>query len=221
MMNNGGLKSDQGEYPDYIVEKSPGRARSMRPPRIPPLAMDIVQNALSSLQGMEFAEIVSCPVCSGTDFQGYDRKAKKFAVLREQTGERIITVRVKRFRCRHCGNLCYADEPYYPDTRIGSPVIDLFSSLSATMPPSRAARIIEALGIVVDRTTWRNYSGRSFGNIPVVDVFGMRLPLCIMQLSEIALRSGDYGHADPMDVIAACGYPSRQQPTTGTPGRIT
>jgi hypothetical protein len=188
----------------------------MRPPRIPPLATDIIQTALSSLDGMEFTEIVSCPSCGG-DLQGYDSKKKKFAVLREQTGERVVTVLVKRFYCRKCGALCYADEPFYPDTRIGSPVIDIFSSLSATMPPSRAARVIEAVGIVVDRTTWKNYIGRSFSDIPVVDVFGMRLPLCIVRLSDIAVRTD---HPDPVEVIAACGYPSRSKAATDTSREI-
>lgn len=183
------------------------------------MVTDIIQTALSSLDGMEFDEIISCPLCGGA-LQGYDRKKKKFAVLREQTGERVISVLVKRFRCRKCGHLCYADHPFYPDTRIGSPVIDLFFSLSATLPPGRAARVIEAVGIVVDRTSWRNYTGRSFGNIPVVDVFGMRLPLSVMRLSDIGIRSGDEGHADPAEVIAACGYPSRINATTGTSGRI-
>lgn len=191
----------------------------MRPPRIPPLATDIIQTALSVLDGMEFTEIVSCPLCGGT-LQAHDSKKKKFAVLREQAGKRVITVRVKRFHCRACGNLCYADEPFYPDTRIGSPVIDIFSSLSATMPASRAARVIDALGIVVDRTTWRNYIGRPFPEIPVVDVFGMMLPLCVMQLSDIAVQSGESDHADPAEVLAACRYPSRSKAMTETSGGI-
>jgi len=192
----------------------------VRPPRIPPLATDIIQTALSLMDGMEFAEIISCPLCGGT-LQGYDSKKKKFAVLREQTEERVITVRVKRFYCRKCGKLCYADEPFYPDTRIGSPVIDIFISLSATMPPSRAARVIDALGIVVNRTTWRNYPWRPFADIPVVDVFGMRLPLCVLRLSDIAVQPGESGHADPADVLAACGYPSRSKVITGTSGGLS
>lgn len=187
----------------------------MKPPRIPPLATDVIQTALSLLDGMEFTEIISCPLCGGT-LRGHDSKKKKFAVLREQTGERTINVRVKRFYCRKCGNLCYADEPFYPGTRIGSPVLDIFSSLSATMPPSRAARMIDAMGIVVDRTTWRNYTGRSFTGIPVVDVFGMRLPLCIVRLSDIVVKTNESNHPNPVDVIAACGYPSRSKVNTGT-----
>ena len=192
----------------------------MKPPRFPPLVSDLVQTALSSLDGMEFAELSSCPSCGGT-VQGYDRKKKQFCVLREPTGERVIIVYVKRFRCRSCGALCYADEPFYPDTRIGSPVIDLFLSLSAMMPPSRAARIIDAMGIVVHRTTWKYYSGRSFSaDIPVMNIFGMHLPVCIVQLSDIAVRLGESGEVYPADIIAACGYPSRKRAATGSSGEI-
>lgn len=219
-MINGGLKTVQDitiwlvivNFPEtvYRNQKSSGtREGSMRTPRIPPIVTDLVQTALSALDGMEFSELSSCPSCGGT-LRGHDRKKKQFCVLREPAGERVITVWIRRFYCRNCGILCYADEPFYPDTRIGSPVIDLFLSFSASMPPGRAARVIDALGIVVNRTTWKNYRGRSFAHtIPVVDVFGMRLPVCIVQLSDIAIRSGDSGQGNPVDIIAVCGNPSR------------
>jgi hypothetical protein len=191
----------------------------MRPPRIPPIVTDLVQTALLSLDGMEFTEISSCPVCGGT-LRGHDRKKKQFAILREPAGERVISVWIKRFHCRTCGILCYADEPFYPGTRIGSPVIDLFLSLSVSMPPSRAARVIDAMGIVVHRTTWRKYNGRSAAGIPVLDVFDMRLPVCIVRLSDIASRSGESSPAHPDEIIAACGYPSRNRATTESPGEI-
>jgi hypothetical protein len=184
------------------------------------MVTDIIQTGLSSLDGMEFSGLISCPLCGGP-VQGHDRKKKKFAVLRERTGERIITVQVKRFYCGRCGNLCYADQPFYPDSRIGSPVIDIFSSLSAIMPPSRAARVIDTMGIVVNRTTWKHYIVRPFPEIPVMEVFGMRLPLSVVRLSDIAVQSWESGHADPADVIAACGYPSRSRVTTpAPPGRL-
>ena len=191
-----------------------GRAKPVRSPHIPPMVTDIIQTAVLSLDGMEFTHIMSCPYCGGT-VQGFDRKKKKFAVLWEQTAERVITVTVKRFYCRNCGKLCYADEPFYPGTRIGSPVIDIFSSLSAIMPASRAARIIDALGIVVDRTTWKYYTRRAFLEIPVMDVFGMRLPLSVVRLSDLMVQFGESNPADPADVIAACGYPSRSRLMSG------
>ena len=182
----------------------------MRPPRIPPMVRDLVQTTLSSFDGIEFTGLSRCPKCGGP-LQGYDMRQKKFAVLREQEQDSIIMVRVKRFTCRTCRSLCYAGEPFYPDTRIGSPVIDIFSTLSTTMPPNRAARIIDALGIVVDRTTWRNYTGRNFGNIPTADVFGMRLPFSLLSLSTLAARIPEGGRIPGAEALAACGFPSAQR----------
>ncbi len=177
----------------------------MKAYRIPPLITDIVRAALTSLDGMEFNHAGSCPACGSALLTGHDKKRKKFVVLLDEDGkERIITVIVKRFRCRECGRLCYADEPFYPGSRIGSPVIDLFLALSAMMPPSRAARVITAIGIIVDRTTWKNYTGWSVSDIPVVDIFGMRLPFCIVALSDIAIRD----QPDAIAVINACRNPS-------------
>lgn len=182
----------------------------MKPYRVPPLITDIVRTGLASLDGMEFPLAGTCPSCGG-ELRGYDKKTKKFAVMREDSGIRVITIRVKRFRCHTCGALCYADEPFYPGSRIGSPVIDLFLSLSAIMPAARAARVIAAMGIVVDRTTWKNYTRQPPAGIPVVDVFGMRLPLCIVRLSDINLNNSE--QPDPAMIIAACGYPSKVKHT--------
>ncbi len=181
----------------------------MKAYRIPPLIMDIVRAALTSLDGMDFTRAGPCPAGGSKLLTGHDKKRKKFAVLLDEDGkERSVIVIVKRFLCRECGRLCYADEPFYPSSRIGSPVVDLYMSLSAIMPPSRAAGVIAAMGITVNRTTWRNYRKRSASDIPVVDVFGMRLPLCIITLSDIAIRD----QQDPIAVIHACRNPSGKNP---------
>jgi hypothetical protein len=105
----------------------------MRPPRFPPMVSDIVQNALSSLDGVAFTELAACPHCGGS-VTPHDLKEKQFAVLADGEKTRTIHVKVKRFHCRQCGRLCYADEPFYPNTRIGSPVIDLCTTLSRVCP---------------------------------------------------------------------------------------
>ncbi|MCK9632602.1 MAG: hypothetical protein M0R30_13300 [Methanoregula sp.] len=179
----------------------------MRPPRIPPMMKDLIQTAVMVFDNLEFTACTRCPKCGGT-VQGYDTKTRKFATIKEDETERTIRVRVKRFTCKSCGDLCYADEPFYPGTRIGSPVIDLFSSLSTTMPPSRAARVIDSLGISVNRTTWKNYTGIRFSDIPEMDMFGMRLPVCMMELSNIAARSSDIFPPNALEILAACGNPS-------------
>lgn len=182
----------------------------MHPPRIPPMIKDLIQTAVLIFDNLEFTTCPGCPRC-GRAVQGYDTKTKKFATIKEEEKERIITVRVKRFTCKSCGDLWYADEPFYPNTRIGSPVIDIFSSLSTTMPASRAARMIDALGISVNRTTWKNYTGMRFSDILEMDMFGMRLPVCIMVLSNIAARSSDKTPPDTQEILAACGYPSARR----------
>jgi hypothetical protein len=188
----------------------------MKPPRIPPMAADLIQAALFAFDGVEFAGLSICSACGGP-VQGYDSRQKKFAVLREGDSERTISVQVKRFTCRACGRLCYAGEPFYPDTRIGSPVIDLFCTLSATMPPARAARVIDAIGIVVDRTTWRNYAGRNFGEIPAVDAFGMHLPFSLLSLSALAARAVEGGRIPGAEALAACGFPSAHRASPHRP----
>lgn len=179
----------------------------MRPPRIPPMVTDIVQTALTAFDGVEFSRIPCCPLCGG-QVSGYDTKLKRFAVVKEGENERTITVRVRRFTCRNCKSLCYADEPFYPDTRIGAPIIDLFFTLCTTLPRSRAARVIEAMGILVDRTTWRNYLREDFPEIPATEFFSLRLPLSIVTVSTLAAQEIKGGRIEGTEALAACGFPS-------------
>lgn len=171
------------------------------------MVTDIVQAAISSFDGAEFSQLAACPACGGP-VQGYDTRQKKYAVLHDGEGERIITVRIKRFTCRRCNKLCNADEPFYPGTRIGSLVVDLFFSFSATLPGSRAARLIDAMGIRVDRTSWKNYAGRPMPEIPAAEIFGLRLPLSVLTLSNLAARAPDGEKIVGEEALEACGFPS-------------
>lgn len=182
-----------------------------RPPRIPPLVTDIVQTAICTMDDMEFASLAACPACGGP-VQGYDTRRKKYAVIREGEKERLITVRVKRFTCRKCGSLCNADEPFYPETRLGSLVIDLFVTFSSIMPQNQAARIIDTMGIVVNRTSWRNYAGMALPEIPSTVFFGMKLPASVLTLSTLAARSPGENRIKAAEALAACGFPSNFRP---------
>ena len=182
----------------------------MRKPRFPPLVIDIIQTALSVCDGIEFSTLASCPSCSG-DVQVYDTRKKQFAVIIENEKKRIINIRVKRFYCKSCKSLFKADEPFYPDTRVGSPVIDLCKTFAATMPFSRAATHLSLLGIVIDRGSVRNYSKRDFGEISTVEVFNLHLPFSIISLSTLAASAGEGGGIKGTEVLAACGFPSTQR----------
>lgn len=180
----------------------------MRPPRIPPMVTDLFQTAVSVVNGAEFSSLDRCPHCGGP-VTGYDTRQKKFAVVMEEGQERTITVRVRRFTCRLCNQLCYADEPFYPGSRIGSPIIDFYITKSAIMPSARAARIIATMGIVVDRTTWKNYRDRAMPEIPQAEFFNMLLPRSILSLSALAARGPAGDQVTGRDILEACGYPSR------------
>jgi uncharacterized Zn-finger protein len=174
------------------------------------MAAAIIQNAFTSLDGITFTGLDACPYCGGA-VTGHDTKEKQFAVIADEAATRTIHVKVKRFRCHQCGKLCYADEPFYPDTRIGSPVIDLCVTLSETMPAGRAARVLEVMGVIVDRTSCLLYTKKHIGEIPTADVFGMRLPFSVLSLANLAALVPEGGRISGTEVLAACRFPSAQR----------
>jgi hypothetical protein len=180
---------------------------SMKKTRFPPLVTDLIQTALLVCEGVEFSDRSACPLCGGP-LQGYDTRKKQFAVIFENEKERVIYVKVKRFYCRSCRTLCNADEPFYPDTRMGSPVIDLCKTFTATLPFCRTAASLERLGILIDRGSVRNYAKRDFKEIPMADIFNMQLPFSIISLSSLAAGAGEGGGIKGAEVLAACGFPS-------------
>ena len=179
----------------------------MKQLRIPPLLIDIVQSGLLACEGMVFDYRDTCPACGG-ELSGYDTKKKQFAIIKETDEQHPLHVFVKRFTCRECHAICFADEPFYPNTRIGSPLVDLCRTLGATMPFNRVAAHLLHLGIVIDRGTVRNYVNRSFPEIPTTDLFGILLPISIISLSELSFRSGEGSRIEGAEVLAACGFPS-------------
>jgi hypothetical protein len=143
-------------------------------------------------------------------------KKKKYAILNEGDGKKVIYVLVKRFRCKQCGHICFADQPFYPDTRIGSPVVDLCLTLGDTMHFPRISASLEEMGIVVDRWSVRNYVCNCRHEIPVADMFGVRIPLSIISLSSLAMETAEGGRIDATRMLAACDYPSRKKGSDGT-----
>jgi hypothetical protein len=188
----------------------------MKPLLIPPMAGDLVQAALSACDGIEFTSAPSCHLCGGK-VQGYDTKKKKFAVIREDGHERTISVIVKRFTCRTCGALCYADEPFYPDTRLGSPVIDLCTIVAGMRPFSRTSTVLDTIGVIIDRSSCRKYGAMQLPPIRSVDAFGIRLPFSIISLSTLAGRFGEGGSIPGAEALAACGFPSAYRAPADVP----
>ena len=173
---------------------------------------DLIQTALLVCDGMEFSDRTACPSCGGA-IRGYDTRKKQFAIIRENDKEHVIQVWVKRFSCKSCKRLCYADEPFYPDTRMGSPVIDLCKTFAATIPFCRTATHLSQLGIVIDRGSVRNYAKRDFGEIPTADIFNLQFPFSIISLSSLSASAGEGSGIKGAEVLAACGFPSTHRTT--------
>ncbi len=173
---------------------------------IPPMLADLVGSALTAMDGVIFTDIDLCPSCSG-QVTGHDMRAKRFAVMLDDGQERTIRVFVKRFYCRDCGALCYADAPFYPETRLGAPIVDLCLLLAQQMPFNQVAQHLRAMGIVVDRGTIRNYASRDFGGIPATDLFGFLLPLSLLNLATFILNH-ERRPIVGAEALVACGFPS-------------
>jgi len=177
----------------------------MKQLRIPPLLVDIIQSGILACEGIVFDSRDACPVCGG-QISGYDTRKKQFAVMLRDGTPYPLHVLVKRFLCRQCGLISFADEPFYKGTRHGSPVVDLCRTLSTTIPYHRAAAYMTQMGIVIDRGTVRNYARGSYPEIPTSDLFGVRIPLSVISLSS--LIAGEGGRIKGAEALAACGFPS-------------
>lgn len=188
---------------------------SRHPVKIPPMLADTIICGIASIDKALFAQAGPCPYCSGRAAP-YDTKEKVYTTLHTPEGERKITVFVRRFRCSDCGKLIYADEPFYPDTRIGSAVVDLATALSLVNTFSHTAEIINAMGIDIDRGSVRKYA---LSDLPVPKInffYGFPLPFSLFSLigRPIDLKAGA---AAGTEVLAASGFPSAYRaPPDGT-----
>jgi hypothetical protein len=178
----------------------------------------LVQSSLGVFDGAVFDSRDSCPVCGGR-LSGYDTRVRQFARLIDAGGARTISVKVKRFRCRSCGKICNADEPFYPETRTGSPVIDLCIAFSTHEGYGRAARNLSEMGVVMDRMQCRHYAQTPVRPVSVIPVYGLSLPQTIVSLSALAARPGEKSRIVGAEALAACGFPSAHRAALQPPLR--
>jgi len=179
----------------------------MRKVRIPSMLSDIVTSAITAVDDATFTECAACPYCGG-EVKAHDMRRKKFATVLDEGKRRQIHVFVKRFYCTKCGRLCYADSPYYADTRMGMPVVDLCTSLIAKHPFHHAARILRSLNIVVDRGTLRNYAQRDDLPHPeVVEMYGIEIPFSIFELSACSFRGPERGSVPGTELFGSVRLP--------------
>lgn len=175
---------------------------------MPPMLIEVVQAAIQICDHTEYFPLGTCRSCGGR-LSGYDSRAKRFAVLSNIGGDQPIEVIIHRAYCRECGRILLPEEPFYPGTRIGSPVVDLCHALSFSLSSGHISGILDRMGVKVDR-----WSVRSYCNLPItppqtVEAFGMQLPVSIIALSSLAGGVDAHHRVNGEDVLAACNYPSR------------
>jgi hypothetical protein len=180
---------------------------AVRPRKIHPLLTDIVRTALRTCDGVKFHTGPVCEHCGG-HMSGYDEREKRFAILLEDDLPRPLHVIIQRSYCLSCGRIALPREPFYPGTRIGSPVVDLCRSLSRTMPYSRVSTYLGRMGVQVNRWSAREYSRTPMPEVPYMEVFGLRIPTSILALSVLPRPGSEPVNPTMDDVLRACNYPS-------------
>ena len=182
---------------------------SRRQIKIPPMLSATINMGLSALDGVLFKDLEKCPHCGGRPMP-YDTKEKQYATLITNGETRAVTVKVRRFICRDCGKLLYADEPFYPDTRVGSAVIDLALALSLKSSFSHAAVVMEALWIEINRGTVRNYA---LSTLPIGEIsmmYGLPMPFSFISIIGRGISAAGIRTED---ILKTSGYPSRYRPS--------
>jgi hypothetical protein len=175
----------------------------LRRPYILPIISDLVYLAVSGVSGVHFNEVGPCPVCSGMPVS-HDVKPRRFSTIYCSEGEKHIYVYVKRFRCRNCGQLCYAKAPFYEKSRFGSPIVDLCISLSQNHTFSHAAVLMNQMGIVINRGTVRKTVMVHNHLVRSTDFFGLQLPDSILALSTLVTTADPALSLRGEDVLSAC-----------------
>ena len=171
----------------------------------------VVQAALRICDGTEYFARGVCRSCGGT-LSGYDTRTKRFAVLCNDDGNVPVEVILHRAYCRECGRIVTPEEPYYAGTRIGSPVVDLCSTLSTSLSSGHVTALLNKMGVTVDRWSVRKYCHLPIPPPPTTTAFGMQIPVSIISLSALNEVKGEAGHIHGEDILAACNYPSRDRP---------
>lgn len=185
-----------------------GMAITMRLRPVPPMLRGIVLAAIRACDGTGYFPGGSCRSCGGT-LSGYDTRIKRFAILRDEDGDHPVEVHIHRAYCRSCGTITIPEDPFYPGTRAGSPVVDLCRAFADTMPYNQVATKLNQMGVVVDRWSVRSYCRIPHTQPSTIAAFGLKIPVSIISLSSLAGTLREAGYASGDDVLAACLYPSR------------
>lgn len=147
---------------------------------------DIIYNGVSGMDGAIFGDAKECPECSGT-LVPHDNKKKRFATVIEHGAKRMIYVNVRRFRCKACGKLVYARSPFYPDIRMGSPIVDFCIANTDYFTYNHISKILKSMRILVDPKTIGNYEALNLPKPPSIEISKAQFPVSLLNLSNMGV----------------------------------
>jgi hypothetical protein len=168
----------------------------------------VVQSAIRICDGTEYHVPGTCRSCDGV-LSGYDSRVKRFVRVLDEDGSHTIEVILRRAYCRACGRIWVPEEPFYPGTRVGSPVVDLCRALATTDSCGQIVARLDQMGIILDRGSVRSYCGSTLPLPPTVVAFGMNIPVSIISLSALAGKTVGEGRPLGDEVLTAIYHPSR------------
>jgi hypothetical protein len=168
---------------------------------------ELIITALCGVSNMIFLDPPPCPIChnaSRKTLVDHDTLKRRFATV-IIGGEKIrLTVSVKRYICKQCGHVVSARSPFYPNTRLGSPVVDLAISLASRYSFYQTSQIMEMLNISISRSAIRTLAQNREWNITTVPLSGLLLPASLLSLGT--LMNTSHGRLTHEDVLIACGF---------------
>ena len=168
---------------------------------------ELVITALCGVSNMIFMDPPPCPTCHETSKKtllDHGMLKRRFATAIIDDKKIKISVSVKRYICKQCGQVVCAHSPFYPNTRLGSPVVDLAISLASRYSFYQTSQIMEVLNISISRSAIRTLAQSREWNITTVPLSGLVLPASLLSLGT--LISTSHRHLTPEDVLVACGF---------------
>ncbi|MBN1166526.1 MAG: hypothetical protein JXA44_05265 [Methanospirillaceae archaeon] len=177
---------------------------------IPPMISEVVYNALTGVDGALFDAFPSCQ-CGGK-IQSHDTIKRRFSRVIADGTIKDVQVQVRRFICKECGLLISSPAPFYINTRFGAPIIDLCLTLAKNHPYYQTARILEQMGIIVDRGTVRNIVLHHNHTVEIGLIIGIFIPVSIINLSTLITSCEPKDPPSGAEIMKALGfYPSERE----------
>lgn len=119
-----------------------------------------IQFLLKQFDGTTYEKKQPCPNCGTENPYSVGYNNRILAILIKNHDTQKVKVKVRRFRCRKCGNHYYAaNAPFYPNCDYGKMIVDLCLYLLEQMEPPSVEATLKNLGIQVDRSTIARYRG--------------------------------------------------------------